>query len=356
MARRYLGLESVLRACRFLNIAATSLFDPSGPTVADIDAARQAIARTGDRGVSPSRHAREIRKALRVALGEAIPRSLSDLARGLGYTTTERLYQADRALCHKIAARYRQSGRRHWWKKPGATRICDASRLKEILEQSLQSNTPTSVHQIAASLGYANDGYICKKHPELCRAISEKIAAARRNWPDHVRDVLKSALAEQPAPTLKDVSRRLSCSNSSVLRAHEPALCDQLIARRRAYVVERRAALKRAAVAALGETPVPSVRDLCKRLGITVWFMDQYFPAVRKLVAERHRQCALAETRQRHEKLRREVHRIAVELQSQGLYPSMSRIMERLPNGICREWKALTLAIREARRALGIST
>ena len=348
-------IESLLRTSRFLNIPTSSLFDPAGPAPANIAAAKEAIARTGNRGVAPSRHASEIRRALLVAVDEAVPRSLSEVARGMGYTTTDRLYQADRELCHQIAARYRQSGRSHWWRKPGAIRICEAARLKEILERSLESNRPTSVHQIAASLGYSNDGYVRQKYPELSRAISEKLALAKQTWPDHVRGLLENALDEHPAPTLTVLSRRLGYANSSVLRAHEPDLCDRLMARHRTHVLERRAALQRTAMAALGETPVPSVRGLCKRLGITIWFMDQYFPAVRRLVAEGHRRCVSAETRQRHERLCRDVHCIAAELRNQNWYPSATRVMERLPKGSCREWKALTLAIQEAHKALGIS-
>ena len=348
-------LRNLLRTCRFLNISVSSLFDVSGPTAVDIAAARASNARTGDRGVSPSRHAREIRKALRAALDEAVPRSLSDVARSLGYTGTDRLYQASRKLCHKIAARYRQSGRSHWWRKPGATRICDTWRLKEILQKSLNSDRPTSVHQIAVSLGYSNEGYVRQKYPELCRAISDKIAAAAQTWPNYRRSLLERALNEHPAPTLKDLSRRLGCSSGTVLRAHEPDLCDRLIARRQAHILERRAALKRTVMAALEEKPVPSVRDLCKRLGITAWFMNKYFPAVRQMVAEQHRNCTSAETRQRHEKLLQDVQRIAVELQSQNVYPSTNRITEQLPDGSCREWKALSLAIRLAQEALGIS-
>jgi hypothetical protein len=119
--------------------------------------------------------------------------------------------------------------------------------------------------------------------------------------------------------------------------------------------MERRADLERIAMAALGETPVPSVRDLCKRLGITGWFMNKYFPVVQSLVAERHRQCVSAETRRRHERLYRDVHGIAAELRGQNLYPSANRIVEHLPEGSCREWKALALAIRKAHKALGIS-
>lgn len=314
-------LENLLRTCRFLNIPASSLFDPSGPTPVNIAAAKETFALTGNRGVSPSRSASQLRQALLAALGEAVPRSLSEVARSLGYTNTERLYQADRKLCHEIAARYRQSGRSHWWKKPGATRICDALQLKEILERSLKSNEPTSVHRIAANLGYSNDGYVHQKYPEICRAIGAKIALSKRAECPAIRRALENAIEEHPAPTLEDVSRRLRYSSSSVLRAHAPELCDQLGARHRADVVARRTDLERMVMAALAETPVPSVRDLCKRLGITKWFMNKYFPAAHHAVAEQHRLCVSAETRRRREKLYRDVHVIAGELQSRNAYP-----------------------------------
>lgn len=348
-------LENLLRTSRFLNVPASSLFAPSGPTAMNIAAAKEATARTGNRGVSPFRNASEIRQCLLVALDEAVPRSLSEVARGLGYTSTERLYQADRTLCHNIAARYRQSGQSHWWKRPGAHRICETARLQEALEQSLKSNEPISVHRIAASLGYANAGYIQQKFPELCEAIGNKIALAKRAKPDIMRQALEVALHEHRAPTLTELSRRLGYSTPTVLRAHEPVLCEQLNARHMAQVLERRVDLERKVSAALAETPVASLRDLCKRLGITVFFMNKYFPAVRSLVAERHRQCVSTETKRRRECLYRDVHGIATELWSQNLYPSTNRILEHLPAGSCREWSAINLAIREAHQALGIS-
>ena len=348
-------LETLLRTCRSLNTPASSLFAPSGPTPFNIAAVREAMTRAGNRGVSPSRHASEIRQALLAALDEGAPRSLAAVARSLGYTSTERLYQADRILCHKIAARYRQSGRSHWWRKPGATRICDAARMKEILEQSLKSNRPTSSHQIAAELGYSNDAYVRLKYPELCRAIGERIALTRKAQSEDMRRVLENAIDEHPAPTLADLSRRLGYSSSAVLRAHHRKLCDQLIARHTNCIIARRADLERMAMAALEETPVPSVQGLCRRLGITAWFMNKYFPAVRSLVADKHRLCAAAETRRRREKLNRDVYSIMAELQSQNVHPSINRIIELLPEGSCLEWKAVTLAIREADRAFGIS-
>jgi AraC-like DNA-binding protein len=346
-------LENLLRTCRFLNVPASSLFVPSRPAPAHIVAAKEAFARTGNRGVSPYRSASELREILLAALDESAPRTLSEIARSLGYTNTERLYQADRKVCHRIAARHRQSGRSHWWRKPGAIRICESARLKEILEQSLKSDRPTSAHQIAVSLGYSNDGYVHQKYPELCRAIGEKIALAKQDEPDIMRRALEDALHEHPAPTLSKLSGRLGYSSSNVLRAHEPELCEQLSARHRSHVIERRADLERRAAEALSESPAPSLLDVCKRLGITVFFMNKYFPAVRRAIAEHYRQWVSSVTAQRREKLSLDVRNIAAELQGLGLYPSVNKVVDRLPPGCCSEWKTITCAVREAREALG---
>jgi hypothetical protein len=95
-----------------------------------------------------------------------------------------------------IAARHRQSGHSHWWKKPGAAKICEIARLREILEQSLKSINPTSVHQIAASLGYSNAGFILRKFPELCAAIRETIAHTENARPEQMRRTLEKALGD----------------------------------------------------------------------------------------------------------------------------------------------------------------
>jgi AraC-like DNA-binding protein len=225
--------------------------------------------------------------------------------------------------------------------------------LKEILEESLKSDGPTSAHQIAVSLGYSNDGYVHQKYPELCRAIGEKIALAKQDEPDKMRRALEDALHEHPAPTLSKLSGRLGYSSSNVLRAHEPALCERLSARHRSHVIERRADLERRATAALSESPAPSLLDVCKRLGITVFFMNKYFPAVRQALAEHYRQWVSSVTAQRREKLSLDVRNIAAELQGLGLYPSVNKIVDRLPAGCCSEWKTITCAVREARQALG---
>jgi transcriptional regulator with XRE-family HTH domain len=58
-------LENLLRAAHFLNVPASSLFAPSGPTPSNIAAARDVVASTRHRSVSPSRPAVHIRQAIR---------------------------------------------------------------------------------------------------------------------------------------------------------------------------------------------------------------------------------------------------------------------------------------------------
>jgi hypothetical protein len=200
-------LENLLRTCRFLSIPITSFV--AGPSPANVDAAKVAIARAGSRGVSLCQKKSEIKQALAKALHDTVPRSLADVARRMGYGGTERLYQADRDFCHKIAARYRRSGQSHWWRRPGAARICDTARMNELLEYSLKSAEPVSVYRIAADLGYSNDAYIRLKFPELCEAISKRVSQARQTRLESMRQALTGALNEYPAPTLVELSRRL---------------------------------------------------------------------------------------------------------------------------------------------------
>lgn len=184
---------------------------------------------------------------------------------GDAYKGTERLYQADRTLCQKISLRHRQSGRSHSWRKSGAPRICEANQLKDILVQSLASNEPTSAHRIAAHLGYANDGYIQLKFPDLCRAIGKKIAKANQRRREATHRALECALQEDPAPTLAQLSRCLGYSSSSVLRANELALCDQLANRYKEHQAKRRADLEMATAAALERSRCRASAELLRQ-------------------------------------------------------------------------------------------
>jgi hypothetical protein len=56
--------------------------------------------------------------------------------------------------------------------------------------------------------------------------------------------ILKSAINENPVPSLAEVARRLGYSYTAIVQRHEPSLCKRLMERRRVYIAKRRADLK----------------------------------------------------------------------------------------------------------------
>jgi len=82
--------------------------------------------------------------------------------------------------------------------------------------------------------------------------------------------------------------------------------------------------------------------------------MNKHFPVVARMIIDEHRRFVSAETAYRHELLLHRIPGIAAELHNQGLYPSVERILEHLPEKSRRDWKTITFAVREAHKALGI--
>jgi hypothetical protein len=73
-----------------------------------------------------------------------------------------------------------------------------------------------------------------EKFPELCRALSAKIAEQKRAHVAAIEPALQQALQENPPPSLQQMTKRLGFSSVSVLKAHAPGLCEKLKTNRRA--------------------------------------------------------------------------------------------------------------------------
>jgi len=161
------------------------------------------------RSVKRRRSSNEIRHELESALHGESPCSIGELTEKLGFKRRERLYQVDGVLCHKINVRYRNCNRTHWWKLPGAKRICDLATIQKRLEESVATTPPIPVSRIAVDLGYANGGFIHRRFPELCHGIAQKSAAYNTKERETVRCAIVAAITVQPPPTLRELSDRL---------------------------------------------------------------------------------------------------------------------------------------------------
>ncbi|GEM_PF-3598794 len=226
--------------------------------------------------------------------------------------------------------------------------------IKETLTRALESSAPKALEQIARDLGYAGSGSLRSKFPDLCAAISKKVVDNTQLHYAKVSHALEDALKKNPAPTLAAVARSLGCA-SNTLQTHESELSSQLLALHRTQLEERKKALVKEAEAALTEVPPPSVRQLCIRLGVNAMTMLGYCPSAMKQLAEQHRLYIANETTRRQEALVSSVLGIATDLAGRNIYPSLPRIVERLPDGHVSDWRFTRRVVLETQRMLASS-
>ncbi|MFZ0707415.1 MAG: hypothetical protein WAM71_17580 [Candidatus Korobacteraceae bacterium] len=352
--KRLPRIDTLLRICFHLNIPLTALLEVDSIHLA-ADLAQAKVAVRSNRQLPLSRTPEQVRCVLEKALREQPAPSLSEIVRRLGYKGAERLYQVDRNLVKQIVANYRKSGRSHWWRKPGAVRICTLSEMQKLLEQSLAQKRPASVHHIAASLGYANDGYLQHKFPDLCRAIRRKISAHDEARIIIMESTLKSALREEQVPTLAALCRRLGYSNSLVLRYHFPDLCEEILARRRDLRNQRIAQLGKMLQNVLLEDPAPSFVRVSKRVGLSYAALAETCPEECAAIRSRYLQSRSEASRRKKQQLGKEVRHIAQRLQVEGERPSLGRVRALLSNAVLKDWRTLNAAIKAARQELGLA-
>jgi AraC-like DNA-binding protein len=347
------SLDTMLRISGNLGIPITAFLEVEPEkAVAQWEAARQNVA--GTVPVVKSRPIEEVRLALQQAVAERPSPSLTEIARRLGYKGAERLYQVDRDLCKQLTANYRRSGRSHGWRKKGGTTICAQVDLQMMLEESLALDEPVSPHHIAARVGYANDGYLQRTFPELCRAIRRKIAALEAQRRVAMERLLTAALNEEPPPTLNDLRSRLGCSSSECLQLHFPGLCKQLLARKQEAREKRTTELKRAFDALLLEEPAVSLSEVSRRLGLSRTHLEDICPEECAAVTSRSFRWRQETSARRKAQLLGEVREVVEQIHARGQYPTLPRVTALLPSTASREWHALTAAVKAARVAIGL--
>ncbi len=143
-------LDALIRVSFHVGISAGTL--PTSRCLADMDwAAAKAHFQSHDRGVKVTRSLEDVKRLLNAALRDRDSPSLSELSERLGYKRHTRLYQVDRSLCRRITAKHRACKRTHWWRKPGAKRICEIDAIRSALEQSLAQDPPVPTRRIAST-------------------------------------------------------------------------------------------------------------------------------------------------------------------------------------------------------------
>ena len=203
------------------------------------------------------------------------------------------------------------------------------------LRSALQEGRPPSMEAIARRLGYYPP--LLKRHfPTLCKQIISRYSSyIKSTHPPLVviLKTLKSALEEQPPPSLQSVFRRFGCRDTGYYYySHYFELCVAIAQRHKDYrnkPFDRKMAEEKLR-AALKEEPAPSFSSVARRLGHSREFFRQKFPELTKAIASRHMQCRSRQQRNRAEDLRSTIREIVKVIVASGLYVSERRVKERL--------------------------
>jgi hypothetical protein len=350
-------LGTLLRICYAVDIPLTTLLTDD-PIAADIHWARAKESLLASRKsqkshrVALARSREQVRLVLQAAIREQPPPPLSEIAQRLNYDGVEGLRDVDRNLSKQIAANYRHSGRSHSWRRCGAAIICERVDIRKLLERSLAEEHPRSLYALAVSLGYANEGYIQRKFPALCHAIRERIRSEKKARIGNMEETLKAALTEETPPSLEDVRKRVGYLTSTVLRNHFPALCDELLARRRLHRRQQILELKTKLGSAMLEWPAPSLVGLCKQFDLPRHYLERMFPTECASIRARYA-CARKETAElRKELVRKEVHRVMHQLCRAGLRPTLKRVKAVLDKIVRYKWADVSAAAKAVRQEL----
>jgi transcriptional regulator with XRE-family HTH domain len=347
-------LDVLLRMCACVGVPLASIL--TARRLAGVDwAAVDTRCPRVDRGVKRHRTSDEVRSELEAALRREIPCSIRELAESLGFQRPERLYQVSGALCHQITLRYRNCTRTHWWKAPGAKRISDLKTMRGLLEGSLAMDPPIPVRRVAVDLGYANAGYIHRKFPELCHAIAQKSADQRLRELETVRCALLTACAEQPPPTLYELSKRLGFRNCSAVQSRFPELADRLKAARVANKHEKDAhRLRTELLFVIYGNKAPALSSVSRRFNVSRSSLMDRWPDLCRAISAGYLRARRELKIQRQESLNENARRFARELHKQGLRPTHARIRKLLPADSIKDWAMLHRAVKRAQRFLGM--
>jgi AraC-like DNA-binding protein len=225
--------------------------------------------------------------------------------------------------------------------------------MKKVLEEHLASELPVPpLDRIAESLGYATDGSLRTKFPELCGALAARLAEQKRARVAAIGPALEQAVRETPPPTLRQVATRVGFSTSSVLRTYAPDLYERLKTTRKAHEERGLTELRVNLEVALAENPPPTLKSVYARLGVTESIASTNFPELRCEIGRRSRQHRMEQAQARRDTVRAEIREIVRTLHAQGVCPTFHRVTNLLKDGFLREWKVVGKAVTDARSEL----
>ena len=340
-------VDHLLRLCYYLHVPVGELLlGTAAPHV--VPAVRKRCPGNNERRKD------EILVALEKALIEDPAPTLTQVARRLNHDRTESLSRIAPELCKMVVARH-QEAVNHLPRK-GKHRICAKNEIRRTLEASLAQPRPTSVQRIAVKLGYCNGGCIRLEFPHLCRAIGKKLAGIKSSQRKNRALEFARILRQRALPSATKVCRRLGYRSLQSLRFNFPRPYRQLLALRRAQHASGKEHVRTQIQRLLSDGPAISVRQVCRRVGLSLGCLYRLYPDLCWAIAEKRRRHWNVIVAARACRLRKAIFSAVMELDRKGFYPTHSRVRPFLDSDLQKRWVESGQFLREAKQHLGIPT
>jgi DNA-binding Lrp family transcriptional regulator len=297
------------------------------------------------------RNPEDVQKALMTALKEKPPRSIKEISEGLGYANTCTIERLFPSLCKKLRIRYRKLrvNRIQWRRTP-----IDDALLKEVLLRALNNELPPSIHRLTRDLGLRHSEALRKRFPDLCEKIIYRRMTIRQKGLDRIEAGLNAALTEVPPPSITKVANRLGYCNHATLSNNFPELCERVSQRYRVALRQRNDAIREELKSALAQSLPPTLREIGKKVSRDRSYFCVNFPTFARAITEKRRKQQRRLSISKTKAVTRQIRRVAKQLYSEGLYPSMRFVKARLAGQMTFDTKHLSDVLREVRRELGL--
>jgi TniQ len=285
--------------------------------------ARDLIARHSSTVCSP-RPASRVRRALEEALNSATPVSLAHVAQQLGYQRVFTLRRRYPELCDEIQKKHGNIGsavprRGERYSHP------TPEMAREALERAIRE-APRSLMAVCKQIGYRNLSSLYHRFPELCRALVAKNRAWRKQKDRMVGDWITKALDEQPVPTLKELARRIG-HHPHLLRSRFPELCAALVERLPERKRLERERIRRQLEDALQQNPAPPMQAVAQSVGRNQHHLGVIFPDLYGKIKRRYVEHQKIVRGQRRVQFLAQVRKAVLELCERGINPSRKHVM-----------------------------
>jgi len=172
-----------------------------------------------------------VEAALQATLREDVPSSLAEIATRLGYLSVAPLQFRFHDLCQAIMRKRRANLK---LSSVPVTVPIPRDRIEQALSEALLKDGPISLSSLAKSIGLRNKRRLYKGFHDLRKAVIANNRQHRRQRGAAIESALRAALAETPVPSLTDIARRLGLKSTSAFTRRFSDLSTDLKRRRQA--------------------------------------------------------------------------------------------------------------------------